>query len=243
MPWLKKHQTLIDEKTIPDQDEKLEIFLQSREQFLKSGYQAIAMDHFALKEDDLAKSVETFFRQDATAAQRLIESDDRVNEQRESIVMDCLALSATQQPTASDLRLLAAHIHVVDELERIHDYVKGISGVVLARSNEEIPEAVQSLFDRMIGIVDTMLHDALSAYGAVDVDAARQIPLGGKEVGVLYREGSIVLALSVADDTATFQKWRTLQQVINYLERTADRAINICEWTIYLDTGRYVEAD
>ena len=37
-------------------DEKLDIFLQSRENLLAHGYQAIAMDHFALTSDDMAKA-------------------------------------------------------------------------------------------------------------------------------------------------------------------------------------------
>jgi oxygen-independent coproporphyrinogen III oxidase len=54
VPWLKKHQTKIDKNTLPTGDEKLDLFLNSREQFLKNGYQAIAMDHFALTNDEMA---------------------------------------------------------------------------------------------------------------------------------------------------------------------------------------------
>jgi len=56
VPWLKKHQTKLDEKKMPSTDEKLEIFLDSRESFLQNGYDAIAMDHFALKDDELSKA-------------------------------------------------------------------------------------------------------------------------------------------------------------------------------------------
>jgi len=56
VPWLKKHQNKIDERTLPSSDEKLELFLNSREILLNGGYEAIAMDHFALKDDELAKA-------------------------------------------------------------------------------------------------------------------------------------------------------------------------------------------
>src|SRR3989338_9396485 len=58
VPWLKKHQTKLSNDELPSPDEKLEIFLQSREQFLNAGYVAIAMDHFALKNDEMAKAFE-----------------------------------------------------------------------------------------------------------------------------------------------------------------------------------------
>ena len=59
VPWLKKHQSKLEKETLPSNDEKLDIFLQSREQFLGGGYQAIAMDHFALKNDEMAKAYNT----------------------------------------------------------------------------------------------------------------------------------------------------------------------------------------
>ncbi|MBI5150220.1 MAG: oxygen-independent coproporphyrinogen III oxidase [Candidatus Omnitrophica bacterium] len=58
VPWLKRHQRKIDESLLPSADAKLDIFLRARERFLESGYQAIAMDHFALADDDLAKAFE-----------------------------------------------------------------------------------------------------------------------------------------------------------------------------------------
>ncbi len=56
VPWLKKHQNKINKDDLPSNDSKLSIFLNSRDQFLRNGYQAIAMDHFALEEDELAKA-------------------------------------------------------------------------------------------------------------------------------------------------------------------------------------------
>lgn len=56
VPWLKRHQRKIDIEELPSNNDKLDIFLKSREQLLSSGYQAIAMDHFALKTDEMARA-------------------------------------------------------------------------------------------------------------------------------------------------------------------------------------------
>ncbi len=56
VPWLSKPQNKFNLEAIPVQDEKLDIFLQSRQKLLDSGYLAIAMDHFALITDDMAKA-------------------------------------------------------------------------------------------------------------------------------------------------------------------------------------------
>lgn len=54
VPWLKKHQNKIEKEALPSSDVKLDIFLNARSRFLDGGYQAIAMDHFALEGDELA---------------------------------------------------------------------------------------------------------------------------------------------------------------------------------------------
>ena len=56
VPWRSKPQNKFNPDAIATHDEKLDIFIQSRENLLSSGYQAIAMDHFALKSDRLAKA-------------------------------------------------------------------------------------------------------------------------------------------------------------------------------------------
>jgi len=56
VPWLKHHQRKIDTQTLPEANEKMEIFVSARNRFLNAGYQAIAMDHFALKTDELSKA-------------------------------------------------------------------------------------------------------------------------------------------------------------------------------------------
>ena len=56
IPWLKSHQNLISETTLPDSNEKLDIFISARNKLLESGYDAIAMDHFAKSEDAMSKA-------------------------------------------------------------------------------------------------------------------------------------------------------------------------------------------
>jgi len=56
VPWLSKPQNKFNLEAIALHDEKLDIFIQSRENLLAHGYQAIAMDHFALTTDAMAKA-------------------------------------------------------------------------------------------------------------------------------------------------------------------------------------------
>lgn len=56
VPWLKKHQTVINEADLPRGADKLDLYLLSLNAFQDAGYEAIGMDHFALPEDGLVKA-------------------------------------------------------------------------------------------------------------------------------------------------------------------------------------------
>lgn len=54
VPWLKRLQRMIDEKTLPKPEEKLRILQMTIEKLTKAGYVFIGMDHFAKPDDELA---------------------------------------------------------------------------------------------------------------------------------------------------------------------------------------------
>ncbi|GAA2838995.1 anaerobic coproporphyrinogen III oxidase [Aminobacter aminovorans] len=54
VPWLKKHQTMIDDTLLPDTAARLEQSELAMRLILAAGYEAVGMDHFALPEDSLA---------------------------------------------------------------------------------------------------------------------------------------------------------------------------------------------
>lgn len=59
VPWIRTQQKGFDPTMLPSAERKLELFCLAREAFLRAGYRAIGMDHFAVPEDELSKAVET----------------------------------------------------------------------------------------------------------------------------------------------------------------------------------------
>lgn len=53
IPWMKAHQKAIKDETLPSTVEKFKIYLMARMCLVASGYQAIGMDHFAQKNDEM----------------------------------------------------------------------------------------------------------------------------------------------------------------------------------------------
>ncbi len=54
VPWMKKHQTLIDETTLPNAEQRFALFNLASEFFCTHGYVAIGLDHFARADDDMS---------------------------------------------------------------------------------------------------------------------------------------------------------------------------------------------
>jgi oxygen-independent coproporphyrinogen-3 oxidase len=64
VPWLKKHQTIIKQETLPEPDMKLQILKMTIEKLHDAGYWYIGMDHFAKPQDELsiAQKNKTLYR-------------------------------------------------------------------------------------------------------------------------------------------------------------------------------------
>ncbi len=54
VPWMKRHQRLIDETRLPDAVERARLALAAAARLVERGYVAIGLDHFALPDDTLA---------------------------------------------------------------------------------------------------------------------------------------------------------------------------------------------
>lgn len=56
VPWVKKHQQIIPEESLPVHDQRLAMANSAREQLLSAGYTAIGLDHFAKTDDELTRA-------------------------------------------------------------------------------------------------------------------------------------------------------------------------------------------
>src|SRR4030065_327831 len=85
----------------------------------------------SMVEQSIKDSIEALKKRDQQEAHRIYMGDQEINEKRYDLENDCITLIATQQPMARDLRILAAVLEVITELERIGDYAKGISRIIV----------------------------------------------------------------------------------------------------------------
>ena len=56
VPWVRGNQKKLDDDQLPTPETKIALFALARERFLRAGYDAIGMDHFARPDDELARA-------------------------------------------------------------------------------------------------------------------------------------------------------------------------------------------
>jgi phosphate transport system protein len=186
------------------------------------------------------RAVDALRARDMAAAHEIEAEDALLNRKRFDIEEAALLLIATQQPMASDLRQLAAILHIVTDLERMGDYAAGIARISVLIGDEPL---IKPLIDipRMAEIATSMLRRSLDAFIERDVAAAEQIANEDDDVDDLYQQVyrellTIMLANPRTIDQATHLLW-----VAHNLERVADRVQNICERVVFVVTGRMQE--
>src|SRR6476661_4116104 len=141
----------------------------------------------SMVEKAIERSVMSLKSRDAKQAQEVIDDDFKINQQRFGIEEECLLLIATQQPIASDLRIIAAVLNIITDLERMGDHAEGIATISLMIGDEP---PLKPLIDvpRMDELARSMLRRSVDAFMRRDADAARQIAAEDDTIDQLYEQ-------------------------------------------------------
>jgi phosphate transport system protein len=196
----------------------------------------------SMVEQSMLDAVDALKRRDLEIARRIFNDDHLINEKRFAIENATLILIATQQPMAHDLRFLAAILEVTNELERIGDYAKGIARIIKRLGNEQL-DVPNRDFGKMVELAVSMLHRALSAFISEDTHLAASIPLEDDLVDEIYNQIYRHLVTMMIANPDIIDHGNLLMWVAHNLERTADRATNICERTVFIATGELLELE
>jgi len=187
-------------------------------------------------------AVDAFKRREPAVARKLYVTDSLINEKRYAIENAIIILMATQQPMAHDLRLMAAMLEVITELERMGDYAKGICKVTVKLDKSELDIPIKE-FSRMAELAVSMLHRALGAFISENVNLATYIPNEDDEVDDLYNTIYRKIVDNMMANPKIIDNANLLLWVAHNLERLADRVINICVRVVFISTGELYEID
>jgi phosphate transport system protein len=192
----------------------------------------------SMVEKTITRSIEALKARDLAAAKQIVADDEKIDLKRFEIEEKGIDIIATQQPMASDLRVIIAVLSIITELERMGDHAEGIGKVTILLGDEP---PLKPLVDipRMAEKATSMLRRSLTAFVERNLEAAKMIPAEDSEVDQLYDQVYRELLFFMLQDPKTITRATYLLWIAHNLERIADRATNIAERVVFMITGEY----
>ena len=189
-----------------------------------------------LVDNAISLALKCLQERDQGLAHKVIDDDEAVNDLRFHIEEECLALIATQQPTASDLRAVIAAMNIITDVERMGDHAAGIAKTVIMMGDEPL---LKPLIDipKMAALARKMLDTSLKAFVKRDAAMARSVAVMDDEIDTLYKAIFDELVEIMAKKPDSVSRATYLLWCAHNLERIGDRVTNIVERVIFMTTG------
>jgi phosphate transport system protein len=190
----------------------------------------------------LDRVLEAVARVDLALADFVVADDDRVDGRYLEVHQGVLSLLALQAPVAGDLRVVAAVLHVINDIERIGDQCVNIAKLIpLPEYCPPEDDEINARIQRMGAAAREELVMARHAFAARDVSLAESLAGKDREVDRLNTE---IFRLAVkAGERADRREWAmTTTLIARALERIGGNACDIAAQTVFVETGRLPEA-
>lgn len=165
-------------------------------------------------------------------------NDDLIDKLERVIEEDCLLVILKERPFATDLRRVTGIFKLVEDIERLGDHAEDIAWVsknlYLAKESYKDPKVEQ-----IISVALSMVNDSYKAFASGNAKLAEDVIKRDDIVDKLYLE--LLNAIPVLKEkyalNDSYVIYTTL--LVKYVERIADHASNIAEWTVYIQNGYY----
>lgn len=175
---------------------------------------------------------------DRDLALSIIESDEYVNNDEESVNRRALEVLALLAPVASDLRIIISGIKIATDLERMGDYAKNIARFIL--KNEPVLDDQMVLIEEIYKSYLSFFSKVMDAYENRDLNAAFELPKLDDSIDQSLKNLFFKLEEIELHQPNTI-KLIPLVGMARNIERAGDHSKNICEQIIYEATGQHYD--
>jgi phosphate transport system protein len=185
------------------------------------------------------RAVDALQHGDLRLAQFVVADDDRIDGRYLEVHQGVLSLLALQAPVAGDLRVVAAVLYVISNIERVGDQCVNIAKLIpLAGDVPDPPQPLSARIALMGALAREELAQARRAFAERDVALAESLACQDVEINRLNRE---VFRLAVrAGEDPLLREWAMLMTLAaRALERIGDNAVDIAAQAIFMATGEF----
>jgi phosphate transport system protein len=192
----------------------------------------------SLVERQVSAALSAFARRDLQRALTVQRGDREINELERDIDERCVGLIALRQPAASDLRLIAAILKSVTDLERIGDLA-----VDTASRAEALDDAPPPSLEQLLNLGDvalTTLRESLQAFTKDDLQLARRVVATDTTTNQAVATLIERLRQAMAREPRLVDSGTATLMATMHVQRMAAHARNIAEMVIYSQSGEDV---
>ncbi|HWF74914.1 MAG TPA: phosphate signaling complex protein PhoU [Solirubrobacteraceae bacterium] len=189
----------------------------------------------------LDRALEAVSYQDVELAGMVVADDDRIDGRYLEVHQGILSLLALQTPVATDLRIVAALLHVIRHAERMGDQCVNIAKLI-PLSGYEAPKDKDLLdaIERMGQLARSLVSQAKQSFAERNAELAYDLLRQDAEINQLNVD-IFNRALAIGDDIETREWAMHMILVARCLERIGDNAVDIGEQTAFVVTGLFRE--
>jgi phosphate transport system protein len=191
--------------------------------------------------EQLDRVLEALDHQDVELAQMVIADDDRVDGRYLEIHQGILSLLALQAPVAGDLRVVAALLHIMKNIERMGDQCVNIAKLIPLSGHEPpVRRALLDILLKMGAHARSEVTQSKAAFAKRDVELAEDLVRQDRDINRMNRD-IFRMALQLGDDPDTREWTMYMILVARALERIGDNAVDIGEQVAFVVTGLFRE--
>ena len=195
-----------------------------------------------LASDAVLYSVKALLDSDPVMAQKVIDTDYKIDDYEILIEEKCIVLQAEHQPVAADLRYIHSISNIIIHLERIGDLSVNIAKIARNLSNLEmqyLDKEMKESLQEMSNSVKLSLDKAIKAFKKNDFKLASEIDKIDNAIDDIQKTIVKKLYHSASSKKENINIIADLFLVARYLERIGDHAVSIGERVQYYLTGDY----
>ncbi|MCR1165048.1 phosphate signaling complex protein PhoU [Clostridium botulinum] len=194
----------------------------------------------SIVEKQINTCIKALVEKDEKLADEVIKNDDVVDDLEKEIEDECIVLIAKEQPLATDLRKIFTTLKIVTDLERMADHAVDIAKIAKKIKDEKYVKPLIKI-PRMADLVQNMIKESLDSYVNENKEGAYKTCTLDDEIDHIYKTTFKESIDTMIESKESINQLTQFLFVCKYLERIADHATNICEWTIYLITGEHID--
>jgi phosphate transport system protein len=189
----------------------------------------------------LDRTLEALHHRDIELAAIVIGDDDRIDGRYLEVHQGILSLLALQAPVASDLRVVAALLHVIKHAERMGDQCVNIAKLLPITGNEPpVDDQILEMVEKMGALARSEVSQSKQAFLLRDAALAEDLVRQDEQINQLNKE-CFRRAVEIGNNSDVREWAMTMMLISRAIERIGDNAVDIGEQVAFVVTGLFRE--